>query len=259
MWTTHVRQHGCLSAHVFPNSSGARPSKICMTFFWPSGQICQRCQKYVYIWKVASGSRTEIKNSLFCKVLDILTFSSVTNGCFSNVNIPLTSLTAWSRKGHTDFWNSWAVDGKVRFSVIFKHRCLVTLTTTTRNVNFPSEVNPRKYYWKLQSVSMKEILSLWISRRKPCGWGLLLMVSWISFVGNRCGKPSEGFLAEKLYKPLDSWSLSLTGNSTFLVRFAQIIHSNRLNHELYSEPSFPAPQLYLLSHTLRTKFVLRIF
>ncbi len=26
--------------------------------------------------------------------------------------------------------------------------------------------------------------------------------------------------------------------------------SNRLNHELYSEPSFPAPQLYLLSHTL---------
>ena len=30
------------------------------------------------------------------------------------------------------------------------------------------------------------------------------------------------------------------------------IHSNRLNHELYSEPSFPAPQLYLLSHTLNT-------
>ena len=30
----------------------------------------------------------------------------------------------------------------------------------------------------------------------------------------------------------------------------QLIHSNRLNHELYSEPSFAAPQLYLLSHTL---------
>ncbi len=28
------------------------------------------------------------------------------------------------------------------------------------------------------------------------------------------------------------------------------IHSNRINHELYSEPSFPAPQLYLLRHTL---------
>ncbi len=27
-------------------------------------------------------------------------------------------------------------------------------------------------------------------------------------------------------------------------------HSNRLNHEKYPEPCFPAPQLYLLSHTL---------
>ncbi len=26
---------------------------------------------------------------------------------------------------------------------------------------------------------------------------------------------------------------------------------NGLNHDLYSEPSFPAPQLYLLSHTLK--------
>ncbi len=49
----------------------------------------------------------------------------------------------------------------------------------------------------------------------------------------------------------------------FLVRFAhkfaqdivknlQLIHSNNLNYELYSEPSFPAPQLYLLRHTLRS-------
>ncbi len=28
--------------------------------------------------------------------------------------------------------------------------------------------------------------------------------------------------------------------------------SNRINHELYPEPSFPAPQLYLLRHTLRS-------
>ncbi len=26
---------------------------------------------------------------------------------------------------------------------------------------------------------------------------------------------------------------------------------NRINHELYSEPTFPAPQLYLLRHTLK--------
>ncbi len=32
-----------------------------------------------------------------------------------------------------------------------------------------------------------------------------------------------------------------------------LIHSNRLNHETYSEPCFPAPQLYLLSHTLKLK------
>ena len=30
------------------------------------------------------------------------------------------------------------------------------------------------------------------------------------------------------------------------------LHSNRLNHETYPEPCFPAPQLYLLSHTLNT-------
>ncbi len=29
------------------------------------------------------------------------------------------------------------------------------------------------------------------------------------------------------------------------------IHSNRLNYETYAEPCFPAPQLYLLSHTLK--------
>ena len=36
----------------------------------------------------------------------------------------------------------------------------------------------------------------------------------------------------------------------FAYKFAESTHSNRLNHELYTEPSFPAPQMYLLSHTL---------
>ncbi len=35
------------------------------------------------------------------------------------------------------------------------------------------------------------------------------------------------------------------------IQLVMLIHSNRLNHELSSEPSFPAPQLYLLRHTLR--------
>ncbi len=39
-------------------------------------------------------------------------------------------------------------------------------------------------------------------------------------------------------------------NSLDVVKNLQLIHSNRLNYELYSESSFPAPQLYLLSHTL---------
>ncbi len=33
--------------------------------------------------------------------------------------------------------------------------------------------------------------------------------------------------------------------------FTLVIHSNRLNHETYPGPCIPAPQLYLLSHTLR--------
>ena len=37
--------------------------------------------------------------------------------------------------------------------------------------------------------------------------------------------------------------------ASVLVRF-QLTHSNHLNHELYSEPSFLAPQLYLLRHAL---------
>ncbi len=50
-----------------------------------------------------------------------------------------------------------------------------------------------------------------------------------------------------------------TGNldSIDIVKNLQLIHSNCLNHELYSEPSFPAPQgqLYLLSHTLNVEMI----
>ncbi len=34
--------------------------------------------------------------------------------------------------------------------------------------------------------------------------------------------------------------------------YKSVIYSNHLNHETYSEPCFPAPQLYLLSHTLKS-------
>ncbi len=60
---------------------------------------------------------------------------------------------------------------------------------------------------------------------------------------------------------LHSIHVFMTGNvlPSFLVRFAykldslektQLTVSDHINHELYSEPSFPAPQLYLLRHTL---------
>ncbi len=77
-------------------------SKICMIRFWPSDQ---RCQKYVYIFKVTSNGRAEIQNRRIFEVLHILNFSSATSGHFSNVNILLTSLANWSKKYHTDFWN----------------------------------------------------------------------------------------------------------------------------------------------------------
>ena len=63
----------------------------------------------------------------------------------------------------------------------------------------------------------------------------------------------------------DEWGLNFTHSSQFIpihphsykhldsldiVKNLKLIHSNRLNHELYSEPSFSAHQLYLLSHTL---------
>ncbi len=39
----------------------------------------------------------------------------------------------------------------------------------------------------------------------------------------------------------------------------QLIHSNRINHELYSEPTFPAPQLYLIRHTLSIYHTVHVY
>ena len=39
-----------------------------------------------------------------------------------------------------------------------------------------------------------------------------------------------------------------------IIRDLQLIHSNCINHELCSEPSFPAPQVYLLRYTLCLHF-----
>ena len=73
-------------------------------------------------------------------------------------------------------------------------------------------------------------LDLWISRRKPWGWhpfyflirfiqtnrGILSSI-FNGLLNSIWGKPSEGFLAEEWYNPLNSWSLSLKVNSKFLV------------------------------------------
>ncbi len=57
---------------------------------------------------------------------------------------------------------------------------------------------------------------------------------------------SELFLQLRTrYKHLDSLDI---------VKNLQLIHSNRLNHGLCSEPSFLPPQQYLLSHTLMIHF-----
>ncbi len=57
------------------------------------------------------------------------------------------------------------------------------------------------------------------------------------------------FEYSELFLQLLTWYKHL--DSLDMVRNLQLIHSNRINHELYSEPTFPAPQLYLLRHTLR--------
>ncbi len=52
--------------------------------------------------------------------------------------------------------------------------------------------------------------------------------------------------------PASIFSLICTQMCTgHLVKNLQLIHCNCLNHVLYSEPTFPAPQLYLLRHTLK--------
>ena len=49
---------------------------------------------------------------------------------------------------------------------------------------------------------------------------------------------TKAFAQDKLLDSLD------------IVRKLQLIHSNRINHKLNSELSFPTPTLYLLRHTL---------
>ncbi len=64
-------------------------------------------------------------------------------------------------------------------------------------------------------------------------------------------KLPEVFEYSELFLQLRTWLKLL--DSLDIVKNLQLIYFNRLNHELYSEPSFPAPQLYLLRHTLKTR------
>ncbi len=61
-------------------------------------------------------------------------------------------------------------------------------------------------------------------------------------------KLPKGFEYSELFLQLRTWYKHL--DSLDIVRNLQLIHSNCINHEMYSEPTFPAPQLYLLRHTL---------
>ncbi len=56
------------------------------------------------------------------------------------------------------------------------------------------------------------------------------------------------FEYSELFLQLHTWYKYL--DSLDIVKNLQLIHSNRLNQELSSEPSFPAPKPYLLRHTL---------
>ncbi len=60
----------------------------------------------------------------------------------------------------------------------------------------------------------------------------------------------------ELFLQLPTWYKHL--DSLDIVRNLQQIHSNRINHELYSEPTFPSPQLYLLRHTLRCSHTVKV-
>ncbi len=61
-------------------------------------------------------------------------------------------------------------------------------------------------------------------------------------------KLPEVFEYSELSLQLRTWYKHL--DSLDIFRNLHLMHSNRINHELYSEPTFPAPGLYLLRHTL---------
>ncbi len=76
-------------------------SKIWGLTFWPSGQGCQWC---VYIFKVTSRGKAEIKNGPICCFLGTFNFSSATRGHLENVKTLLTSLATWSKSCPSVFW-----------------------------------------------------------------------------------------------------------------------------------------------------------
>ncbi len=75
--------------------------KIWGTTFWPSGQGCWKC---VYIGKVTSRGRAEIKSIKTAAKSAIFNFSSVIRGHLENVNTLLTSLVTLSKSCTSDFW-----------------------------------------------------------------------------------------------------------------------------------------------------------
>ena len=60
------------------------------------------------------------------------------------------------------------------------------------------------------------------------------------------------FEYSKLFLQLRTWYRLL--DSLEIVKNVQLIHCNCLNNVLYSEPTFQAPQLYLLRHTMSKLF-----
>ncbi len=82
---------------------------------------------------------------------------------------------------------------------------------------------------------------------------IILKISHTIFCTNRMitkgRKLPDVFEYSKLFLQLRTWCKLL--DSLDLVKNLQLTHCNRLNHVLYSETTFPAPELYLLRHTLK--------
>ena len=74
---------------------------------------------------------------------------------------------------------------------------------------------------------------------------------YLGVIRGRQGDPPP-WITRCLREPLRTWSKPL--ESLTIVKHLQLMHFNLLNHELSSEPSFPALQLYLLRHTLRLPY-----